>query len=162
MLRKAKKKIKYKLKYICFFYKRYIFGDKSPWKYIWVLVVLGSNIIAGFFIFTAATDFTRRWYTHCPKRNPNFRDIIRNVKQNEILYSVLYTNIPRSISCSPQHFVLYLVKLITFGQSCTLCNVQPPILPSEGQKRSLFYTVKISGWRGKSFLKIKMQKHWEM
>ena len=60
MLRKAKKKIKYKLKYICFFYKRYIFGDKSPWKYIWVLVVLGSNIIAGFFIFTAATDFTRR------------------------------------------------------------------------------------------------------
>jgi hypothetical protein len=39
---------------------RYIFGDKSPWKYIWVLVVLGSNIIAGFFIFTAATDFTRR------------------------------------------------------------------------------------------------------
>ena len=40
--------------------RRYIFGDKSPWKYIWVLVVLGSNIIAGFFIFTAATDFTRR------------------------------------------------------------------------------------------------------
>jgi hypothetical protein len=42
------------------YFCRYIFGDKSPWKYIWVLVVLGSNIIAGFFIFTAATDFTRR------------------------------------------------------------------------------------------------------
>ena len=57
MLRKAKKKNLYNL---FGFYKRYIFGDKSPWKYIWVLVVLGSNIIAGFFIFTAATDFTRR------------------------------------------------------------------------------------------------------
>ena len=61
MLRKAKKKKFIQIKiYLFGFYKRYIFGDKSPWKYIWVLVVLGSNIIAGFFIFTAATDFTRR------------------------------------------------------------------------------------------------------
>ena len=26
---------------------RYVFGDKSSWKYIWMAVVLGSNIIAG-------------------------------------------------------------------------------------------------------------------
>ena len=26
---------------------RYIFGDTAPWKYIWIAIVLGSNIIAG-------------------------------------------------------------------------------------------------------------------
>jgi len=38
---------------------RYIFGDKSPWKYCWIAIVIGSNIIAGFFIFYATSDFTK-------------------------------------------------------------------------------------------------------
>ena len=39
--------------------------------------------------------------THCPKSNPNFRDITRNVEENEILYEIFreLSRFPRYVSC---------------------------------------------------------------
>ena len=45
---------------------------------------------------------------HCPKSNPKFRDITRNVDDNEILR--VLSNFPRFISCSISEN-----RLITFG-----------------------------------------------
>ena len=42
---------------------------------------------------------------HCPKRNPNFRDITRNEEENEICFA---RNIPQSISFSSLHFLLQI------------------------------------------------------
>ena len=61
---------------------------------------------------------------HCPKSNPNFPDITRNVGVNETLHEIFceVSRFPRYI-----HFVLYLGKSIAFGTvksdiySC-LCN----------------------------------------
>ena len=49
-------------------------------------------------------------HLHCPTRNQNFRDITRNVEENEILHEIF----PFSISFIPLHFLLYLGKSITF------------------------------------------------
>ena len=51
---------------------------------------------------------------HCPKSNPNFRDITWNVEENEILQYCTWS-IPHSNSFSPLHFILYRGKLISFG-----------------------------------------------
>ena len=48
---------------------------------------------------------------HCPKCNPNFRDITRNVEENEMLRKIFHV----VISFSPLNFVLNLGKSITFG-----------------------------------------------
>ena len=49
---------------------------------------------------------------HCPKSNPNFRDITQNVEKEKRDTSL---KIPHSISFPPLHFVLYLGKMIIFG-----------------------------------------------
>ena len=45
---------------------------------------------------------------HCPKSNQNFRDITRNVEENEMLHELF-----RSVSRFPYYFVFYLGKSIT-------------------------------------------------
>ena len=49
---------------------------------------------------------------HCPKSNPNFRDISLNVVENMILHEIF-----RVVSCtfSPLHFMLNRGKSIFFG-----------------------------------------------
>ena len=60
------------------------------------------------------------YHLHCPISNPNFRDITQNVEER---YTI--QNIPRSISFSPLHFVLYLGKSITFGTVYTIFRPGP-------------------------------------
>ena len=53
------------------------------------------------------------------KSNPNFRDIPRNVEENEMLleiFRVVHTYV--GISFSLLHFELYLGKSIAFGTVC--------------------------------------------
>ena len=66
----------------------------------------------------------------CPKSNQNFRDITRNVKENEILHEIF-----RVVTCFPRyvHFVLYLGKSITFSEEEELFSSCPRVEEREGQ-----------------------------
>ena len=57
---------------------------------------------------------SRIWAVHCPKSNPNFRDISRNVEENKI--PVLHEMF-RVVSVFPAilYFMTYLGKLYTLG-----------------------------------------------
>ena len=58
------------------------------------------------------TKFLEMFLFNCPKSNPNFHDLTWNVVENMIW------TIPRSITFSPLHFILYGRKWISFGTVC--------------------------------------------
>ena len=69
---------------------------------------------------------------HCPKSNPNFPDITRNVEETTQCYT---RNISLSISFSAIHFVFYLGKSITF-RTVQSAAIGQPVAPLSVEVKS--------------------------